>query len=214
MRLLVLPGVFRPVSDGWLLARELAVRAWPGARVLDPFTGSGILAIAAAREGAEAVAVDISRRAVVCARLNARLNGVRIRALRGDLFGPVRGERFDLIAANPPYLPAPGKPRPRGAARAWDAGPDGRALLDRFCREAPEQLRPGGEILLVHSSVSDPERSARLLGAAGLEVRVAASRRGPLGPLLAARARELERCGLLQPGEREEELVVLAAVRA
>src|SRR5436189_72295 len=77
----------------------------PGARVLDVCTGSGVLAITAARRGAHATAVDISRRAVLCAALNARLNGVSVRAVRGDLLAAVGDERFDAIVSNPPYLP-------------------------------------------------------------------------------------------------------------
>lgn len=212
MRLLTVPGVFTPVSDSRMLAAQLVERMRPGASVLDPFTGSGILAISAARAGAgDVVAIDVSRRAVACARLNARLNGARIRALRGDMFDPVRGRRFDLIVANPPYVPAVDEAPPSGAARAWDAGPDGRELLDRLCREAAAHLAPGGELLLIHSSVADPGRTRALLGEQGLDVRTLAKHRGPLGPILAARAEQLERRGVLVPGQRDEELVVLSA---
>src|SRR5947209_17071524 len=107
MRLLPLPGVFQPPSDAWMLIRYLEQeRLAEGRRVLDVCAGSGVLAIAAALAGASrATAVDISRRAVAAARLNARLNGVRVDAVRGDLFAPLRGRRFDLIVSNPPYLP-------------------------------------------------------------------------------------------------------------
>src|SRR5688572_13439490 len=128
MRLLTVPGVFRPRSDSWMLARRLAHHVRPGDEVLDPFTGSGVLAVAAARLGGRVTAVDVSRRAVLCARLNARLNGVRIDAVRGDMSEPVAGRRFDLIVANPPYLPSADASPPRGAARAWEGGPDGRRL--------------------------------------------------------------------------------------
>jgi release factor glutamine methyltransferase len=208
MRLVTVPGVFRPRSDSRLLAARVAERAGPGISFLDPFTGSGILAIAAAGAGASATAIDISRRAVACAALNARLNGVEVRALRGDLFAPVAGERFDLIAANPPYVPAPGDEPARGAARAWDAGADGRALLDRFCAEVPARLAPGGRLLLTHSSVCGTDETLAMLTRSGLEVEVIERDRGPLGPLMAARAELLERRGLLEPGAREEEVLV------
>ena len=71
----------------------------------------------------------------------------------------------------------------RGAARAWDAGPDGRALLDRICDAAATHLRPGGRILVVHSSLSDPAESERRLAAAGLATRVVAEHEGELGPV-------------------------------
>ena len=111
--------------------------------MLDLCSGTGILGLTAARLGARATAVDLSRRAVVNARLNARLNRLALEVLRGDLFEPLGGRRFDLIVSNPPYIPAPPGGAPRGAARAWDAGPDGRAFIDRICARAAEHLRPG-----------------------------------------------------------------------
>ena len=113
--------------------------------MLDLCSGSGALAVhAAALSGREVTAVDVSRRAVLTMRLNALLNRVRVRALRGDLFGAVAGERFDAIVSNPPYVPAPTDELPaRGPARAWDAGRDGRALLDRICERAARAPAPG-----------------------------------------------------------------------
>jgi release factor glutamine methyltransferase len=157
-------------------------------------------------------AVDVSRRAVLTARINARLNGVRVRALRGDLLAPVGDERFDLIVSNPPYVPAEDDALPtRGPQRAWDAGTDGRALLDRLCAAAPAHLRPGGALLLVHSSVCGLDPTVEQLEAAGLRVDVLDRRRGAFGPLLAARAPLLEARGLLAPGQREEDMLVVRA---
>ena len=210
------PGVFQPRPDTWLLAARLCGELRPGATVLDVCTGSGAIAVSAALAGAGAVtAIDVSRRAVLSARLNARLNGVRVRALRGDLLAPVAGERFDAIVSNPPYLPAEEDeelPR-RGPERAWDAGLDGRVLLDRICDAAPAHLAPGGFLLLVHSSLTGEERTVARLAARGLEVEVIERRRGALGPLLAARAGRLEARGLLRPGEREEEMLIVRAAR-
>jgi release factor glutamine methyltransferase len=216
MRVITLPGVFRPRPDSWMLARHLCAQLRPGARVLDLCTGSGAIAVAAAQCGAGAVtAIDVSRRSVATVRINARLNGVSVRALRGDLFGPVPGERFDHIVANPPYLPAEDDDLPtRGPARAIDAGADGRVLLDRICAEAPAHLRPGGTVMLVHSNLIGVERTVAALEAGGLRVDVVERRRGPLGPLLTARAPLLEARGLLAPGEREEELVVVRGAAA
>ena len=108
-----------------MLVRELQREPLrPGAVGLDLCTGSGVLAIAAARHGCRHVAaVDISRRAVAAAWCNARLNGVSVQSVRGDLFEPVRGRRFDLIVSNPPYVPTPAGEIPRrGLARAWEGG--------------------------------------------------------------------------------------------
>jgi release factor glutamine methyltransferase len=213
MRIVTLPGVFTPHSDTWLLAAHLRAQLRPGAAVLDVCTGSGALAVTAARHGAGAVtAIDVSRRAVLTARINARLNGVRVRALRGSLLAPVAGERFDVIVSNPPYVPADDDALPtRGPQRAWDAGTDGRALLDPLCEAAPAHLRPGGILLLVHSSVCGLDPTVSRLESAGLKVDVLDRRRGALGPLLTGRAAELEARGLLEPGQREEDMLVVRA---
>jgi release factor glutamine methyltransferase len=215
VRIFTLPGVFQPHSDTWLLAELLREQTLPPrASVLDVCTGSGALAVCAAKRGARDVtAVDRSRRAVWTARMNARLNGVRVRALRGDLFEPVAGHRFDAIVSNPPYVPAETDELPRsGPERAWDAGVDGRAVLDRICREAPAHLRPGGFLLIVHSSVCGPEVTLAQLREGGLDADVVARRRGPLGPLLTARVETLESRGLLPRGRREEEMLVIRAL--
>jgi release factor glutamine methyltransferase len=210
VRLVIPPGVFRPISDTWLLADALDREPLgPGARVLDLCAGSGALTIRAALRGErEVTAVDVSRRAVAAVRLNAALNRVRVRALRGDLFDAVAGERFDAIVSNPPYVPGADPPR-RGLARAWDAGRDGRALLDRVCTGAAEHLLPGGRILVVHSTLIGLEPTVTALRGDGLEVEVVARERGPLGPLMAQRRAHLEARGMLAPGQSEEEVVVV-----
>jgi release factor glutamine methyltransferase len=187
-------------------------RRLPGAAVLDLCTGSGLLAVVAARHCAlNVTAADLSHRAVWSARVNARLNRVRVRAVRGDLFAPVGDERFDIIVSNPPYVPnASGEIPSRGPARAWEAGSDGRALIDRICEHAPERLHPGGVLLLVHSAVCGERATRDELRARGLETSILIRHRGPLGPRLRARARWLHDAGLLPSGELEEMLVFRA----
>jgi len=143
MRVATLPGVFRPLSDSRLLADCMRRELVPGMAVADVCTGSGMLAVAAALAGAGTVtAVDVSHRAVLTTLLNARLNGVAIRAVRGDLLSALPGESFDLIVSNPPYVPAESDDTPtRGPGRAWDAGRDGRVLLE-LDREA-QAVAPG-----------------------------------------------------------------------
>jgi release factor glutamine methyltransferase len=212
MRGVVLPGVFRPRSDTWLLARAArAQRA--GGRVLELCAGPAFAGIAAVLgDGARLTTVDVSRRAAANAWLNARLNGLTIDARRGDLLDAVPGERFDLILANPPYLPGPA-PADRGRERAIDAGADGRAFLDRICRRAPAHLNRHGALLLVQSEVCGIDATLTALEAGGLEADVVARHRGPLGPLLRARRDELVSRGLLRPGQELEEVVVLRGRR-
>jgi release factor glutamine methyltransferase len=206
----MLPGVFRPRSDTWLLADAAQREPLPaGARVLELCAGPALAGLTTARaHSAHLTTVDVSRRAALCATVNGRFNGVRVRALRGDLLEPVAGERFDLIIANPPYVPGDEPPR-SGAARAWEAGRDGRALIDRICEQAPTQLAPGGVLLVVHSEVCGTEMTLSMLRAAGLRTSVSARHHGPLGPLLRARRHGLEAAGLLRPGQTTEEVVVL-----
>jgi release factor glutamine methyltransferase len=182
----------------------------PGDSVLDLCTGSGAIAVATALAGAERVtAVDLSRRAVATARLNALLNGTGLRAVRGSLFEPLGGERFDLIVSNPPYVPAESDEPPRGVARAWDAGHDGRELLDPLLAAAPDHLNPGGALLVVHSSITGEQRTLDAMRAGGLEPTVLRRERSELGPLHGSRVDVLERRGLLEPGQREEEVLVI-----
>jgi release factor glutamine methyltransferase len=210
MRLRVIPGVHRPLGDTWLLAASMARVGLAGAAVADVCTGSGALAIAACAGGAgRVVAIDVSRRAVLNTRLNARANGCHVLARRGDLLRGLGDQRFDLIVSNPPYLPAESDRLPRHTrATALDAGRDGRALIDRICREARGHLLPGGSVLMVHSSICGEQATCDLLGGLGLETTVLARSRGALGPVLRSRASMLRVRGLLDDVEEEDLLVV------
>lgn len=211
------PGVYRPQGDSFLLREALLAAPPPaGGRVLDLGTGTGMLAVAAARTGASRVwAVDSSYRAVITARCNARLRGLRVRVAHGDLRRRLPAGPFDVVTANPPYVPSAEAEtwRPGGRARAWDAGPDGRLYLDPLCRRARALLAPGGRLLVVLSELCGVPRTLRLLREAGLDATVLARRRQPFGPVLASRARWLEERGFIEPGQRHEELVVIRAER-
>jgi release factor glutamine methyltransferase len=211
--LLRAPLVYRAQGDTWLLRDALrAENIGPDTRVLDVCTGTGALAVAAARLGARHVtAVDISGLAVLSTWLNARVWGVTVHTRRGDLLAPVRSHDFDLIVANPPYVPsADGVPRGR-AERNWDAGIDGRAVLNRLCDEVPKVLAPGGVLLTVFSALSGVDAVFARLVEAGLSPTLVARHTQPFGPVLRKRAALLESRGLIEPGQRYEELVVVRA---
>jgi release factor glutamine methyltransferase len=181
--------------------------------VLDVCTGPGTLALLAARHGARQVtAVDISRRAVLAARMNARLAGVPVTVLRGDLLEPVGGGTFDLVLSNPPYVPCDGARTPRHSAR-WDGGEDGRDVVDRLCAAVPDRLAPGGVLLMVHSALCGLEPTLSRLAAAGLRAGLVDRQREPFGPVLRSRVEWLTEQGLIAPGQRDEELVVVRAQR-
>lgn len=210
------PGVYRPQSDTEALAAAIEGSGLVRGRdVLDVGTGTGAAALAAARSGAGSVtAVDLSRRAVQVARLNGRLHRARITVRRGDLFGPVRGRRFGLVTANPPYVPAETERLPRHRiARCWDGGRDGRVLIDRICDDVAAHLRRDGVLLMVHSAVCGADRTLDRLAESGMSGRVAARTRIPLGPVMRARSALHEARGLVEPGAVDEELIVIEANR-
>lgn len=140
-------------------------------RVLDLCTGTGVVAIsiAAERPGWQLTASDLSPRALACARHNAeRLLGEqesarRIRFIESDLFERIEGT-FDLITANPPYVPRQEARllREKGMTDpmlALDGGPDGMDFIRRIIAEAPRYLSNNGVLLLE----MDPEQVAEAI---------------------------------------------------
>jgi ribosomal protein L3 glutamine methyltransferase len=125
-------------------------------RVLDLCTGSGCLAILAAKvfPKAHIDAVDLSDEALSLAHQNVRDHQVqrRVKLLAGDLFGPVKGERYDLIITNPPYVTAASMrrlpPEYRHEPRmALAAGADGLDLVKKIILHAADHLRADGALL-------------------------------------------------------------------
>ncbi|NEW48464.1 methyltransferase [Nocardia cyriacigeorgica] len=215
MRLICAPGVYRPQADSWLLARAMAEAGLaPGGRVLDLCTGTGAVAIKAAQAGAATVtAVDISVAALVSAWMNARLRRLAVELVHGDFRTVIHNRRFDVVLANPPYVPVSDGLHTRGGARAWDAGQRGRAMLDPLCARLPSLLDHNGVALLVQSAVSGPHTTVSRLRASGLKAAVVARTRIPFGPIMRSRAQWLAAEGLIEPGQRDEELVVIRADR-
>jgi ribosomal protein L3 glutamine methyltransferase len=126
-------------------------------RILDVGTGSGCIAIACAARFATARvdAVDLSPAALEVASRNVARHGMqdRLRLLRGDALEPVRGERYDLIVSNPPYvsdaemdaLPAEYRHEPDVALRA---GYDGLDVVRRILAGAGGLLQPHGALFV------------------------------------------------------------------
>jgi methylase of polypeptide subunit release factors len=135
--------VYPPGSDSLILANLTEVRE--GARVLDLCTGSGVQGLLASRRASAVTAVDIGPRALAMTRANALLNRVsNVEARRGDLYAAGRGERYDVIIANPPFVPGPS----RGPAY-HSGGPLGDRVLARILGSADAHLAPGGRLFAV-----------------------------------------------------------------
>jgi len=168
-KFLVDRGVYEPAEDTFLLADNLNVH--PHEQVLELGTGCGLLAILAAEAGARVVATDVNQAAIECARANAVTHGVvnRIDFRLGDLFEPVAGERFDLVIFNPPYLPVcPGEALGTPLDKAWEAGADGRAVIDPFSNNLSNHLTKAGQGLFVQSSLSNLSKTLKVLREKGL----------------------------------------------
>lgn len=164
----------RPETE---LVVEAALAALPeDGALLDLCTGSGCIAVTVAleRPRARVVATDLSGEALGLARENAEALGARVELLQGDLYAPLPPDlRFDVIAANPPYVPSaeiPGLARELShePALALDGGEEGLAVVRRLVLGAPGHLRPGGA-LVVEMHESHREALPRLCREAGLE---------------------------------------------
>jgi release factor glutamine methyltransferase len=177
-RLTIRPTVFHPryfITSEFFAAfiGRLDLR---GQRVADVGTGSGILALAAARAGAASVtAIDINPNAALTAAENARANslGDRVTALCSNLLaalGP--SATFDVIISSPPSFP--GEPRDI-ADRAWHAGPNYRDIAALF-DQARERLAPGGRLYILLSSDSDLDLFSGLIADARFRAVLVAER--------------------------------------
>ena len=175
-RLAVYPTVFHPklFLTSEFFARFLSTIDLAGKTVADVGTGSGILALAAAREGATVVALDINPKAVKAATDNSRANGLgdRVTAIRSDLMSALSADPlFDLIISNPPFFS--GEPRDI-ADRAWVAGPEYRDITSLF-EQARQRLKPSGTMYVLLSSDSDLHFLGKLIAKAGFRARIATS---------------------------------------
>jgi protein-L-isoaspartate O-methyltransferase len=121
---------------------QLTLRAEVGSS-LDLGTGCGVQALHLAAHSGSVVATDVNRRALGIARFNAALNevGDRVEVRDGSFFEPVRGERFDLIATNPPFVISPAT----GERLVYrDSGLPGDQVVEDIVRAAPDHLTERG----------------------------------------------------------------------
>jgi hypothetical protein len=135
---------------------QLTMRA-PVGRALDLGTGCGVQALHLATHSRAVVATDVNRRALELTRFNAALNEspAPIDVRDGSLFDPVPGERFDLIATNPPFVISPAT----GERLVYrDSGLPGDRVVERIVRTAPDHLTEGGWCQVLANWVIDRDR--------------------------------------------------------
>jgi release factor glutamine methyltransferase len=149
-------GVYEPADDTFMLCANLDISS--GESVLEIGTGCGLVAIVAAKAGAQVIATDQSAAAVKNAKKNVGLHQceAQVEVRQGDLFDPINPtEEFSLIIFNPPYLP--GTKEDPAFDPAWSGGNRGIEVTEKFLDQCTQYLRPDGRLLLVQSSLSDPE---------------------------------------------------------
>jgi release factor glutamine methyltransferase len=154
------PAVLIPRPETELLVEQALLRIPPErtAHVADLGTGSGAIALALASErpGAHVVATDASLEALELAAANARAHTIGNVEFRcGDWWSPLAGERFDLVASNPPYIADSDPHLSQGDLRfephaALASGEDGLDAIRAIAAGAPAHLHPGGWLLLEH----------------------------------------------------------------
>ena len=154
-----------------ILADVKTAGAAPPAEILDMGTGSGVigLSLALAYPEARVTLADVSAEALSLARDNQEALGLtdRVTLVQSDLFAALAGRRFDIVAANLPYIAEPEiatlQPEVQRDPRlALDGGPRGTELIERFLAAAAEHLTPGGLLALEVGSGQTEELAERM----------------------------------------------------
>src|SRR5262245_13474976 len=164
----IFPGVFHPKYFGSssILARFVSRLSLTGKSFLEVGCGSGVVALCAAKAGADVTAVDINPEAVRCTLVNAAKNNLRVDARTGDLFSSLNGMRFAVIAWNPPFLRADAQSL---AEAAFYGGRDFE-VIRRFAKQARAHITAGASIYTVVSADVSIERVEELFRNEGFDV--------------------------------------------
>jgi release factor glutamine methyltransferase len=172
----VLPHVYPGGIDSELMSE--AILPTKGLRVLDLCTGTGIVAIKAAMDGAqEVLAVDLNPEAVKNAILNAekfKLDNIEVR--EGSLFEPVGETRFDVISIVPPFTGK--KPANKTEICFWD---ENNETTRRFFAEYKQHLSPDGKVFLAWANFSSVELIENLARKNATKLKLVGSKSLPSG---------------------------------
>lgn len=136
--------MYEPQEDSFLLLKH--IRHYSHGHVLDMGTGSGILAIEAAKYSENVVAVDIDNNTIV--QLKKDVHNKKITFIVSDLFSNIK-DKFDLIIFNPPYLPSTNIKH-----TDLDGSRNGTEIIEKFLKQAKKYMKDDGKILLLTSSLN------------------------------------------------------------
>ncbi len=161
----ILPQVYEPSEDSFLLAEAALSEINDSEWILDVGCGSGIIStVIKANTRAVVIGIDINPHAAKC----TKENGVEV--IRGDLLNCIKG-RFDVILFNPPYLPTGKRERTKDWINAaLDGGPDGRKVIKRFLKQAGDYLNENGRIMMLVSSLTGIEEVKSVMESSGFAV--------------------------------------------
>ena len=176
IRLNLNQNVLIPRPETELVAEEVINTT--GNKVLDLCTGSGAIAIAVAtkKEGANVTASDVSQYALDIAKSNASLLGLKIDFRCGNMFEGVKGEKYDIIVSNPPYIPSADiqkldkKVKEFEPMLALDGGKDGLNFYRIIAKEYSEYLNENGTLIL-ELGIDESEKVAALFEGKSVEIK-------------------------------------------
>ncbi|MEE9525874.1 MAG: HemK2/MTQ2 family protein methyltransferase [Candidatus Woesearchaeota archaeon] len=150
--------VYEPREDSFLILKE--IKNYAIGNVLDMGTGSGILAIEAAKTADVVIGADINETTLDYAKHNLKLKGLKnIKFVKSDLFSYFKKHpmMFDLIIFNPPYLPKDIR-EPFESALETTGGEKGYELLEKFFSEVSSYLMPDGKVLVLFSTLTGKDK--------------------------------------------------------
>lgn len=152
--------IYEPREDTELILNQL--KYYAKGNILDMGTGTGILAIAAAKTSPfnQVIGIDINPDAVEHARKEAESKNIEnIRLIQSDLFEALKDKeiKFDLIIFNPPYLPEQ-EGETEELKLALSGGKKGYEVLERFFGEVSNYLMPYGKVLVLFSTLTGKEK--------------------------------------------------------
>ena len=164
--------VYEPSEDTFLLMDSLEyLNIKPKDTILEIGTGTGIIAIHAAKHANHVTATDINPYALECAKKNAN-NIKNIQFIKSNLFAGIN-RKYNRIIFNPPYLPQEKSETSDDIIDcAWNGGKDGRETTGKFLNQAPLYLKETGQILILDSSKSKYEKTLDTLKKNGFTAKI------------------------------------------